>query len=147
MKHDPYQHLELEKRLTKSQKIKILKRMLEKFGPNGEHWTKHKYFGQRINEKSSRQVSRERADCWCAVGCAIVTMEELGLTWRSVPKKKLNEMRISRPGPAQRVLSLHDLVTKKTKAKSVEGWNDKCQTYDEVRDMITERIAQLEGTA
>lgn len=125
-----------KKTLTAKQKIKVLAGALKLLGPNGEHWTRHKYFGKRVRPGASRQTYRENADCWCLVGALKESAlrlghkdDDWGIVWRIDDH-----------------VSILNLVKQNTKFDTTEGFNDAPgRTFPEVKDLIEKRISELKA--
>lgn len=122
---------------TKARKLKVLRGALKLLGPNGEHWTKQKYFGKRTRKPkdegyavpSTGYVNRNEADTFCLVGALQQSARDLGF----------EEWGVSR------VVSIHDLISSETKYNEVENWNDApARRFPEIKDALERRIAQLE---
>lgn len=121
---------------TKRDKLRILKGALALLGEHGEHWTKRRYFGQRVRAPketgmavASRDTSMVFADSYCLVGALKVSANNLGY---------------QDYGVASRV-SIRDLVKSETSFQEVEEWNDaSTRRFPEVKEVLERRIAQLE---
>lgn len=127
------------KPLTLKQKIKVLRTALELFGPDGEHWTKRKYFGKRIRKGASTYEVQENADCWCLVGAIYEASCRLGIT-----KERGHADYYGRPLVEE--ISITGLIKETSPFETGEGWNDaRGRTFEDVKGLIEKRISQLEG--
>lgn len=127
--------------LTTEERIGVLKGIKELLGPNGERWSKTAWFGRPLGEEDSfspgdeaQAVEPNYATTWCLLGAAEEVGFRLGIT-----RKRLSATRF---GPA---LSLAKLLEQKKGYLSVYKFNDSESTsWEDVRELLDERLAQLE---
>jgi len=123
------------KQLKNDQKIALLKTAKKLLGAKGQNWTRQNWFAYRVNPKDRGiQSTPDEANSWCLLGALEEAAYRLGYSEHRSAAERFADMS-----------SVQKLVEKKT-GLSVVSFNDSPHTeWEDVRNIIDERLAQLEG--